>query len=215
MGIFDSNTPVTQAIYDAAIANAKRCAIKKGCALIESFEEACCEEDQATIELMMNLIDAIECIVPEGLVIGGDQANLNQPAGGGNIWPIQQFGGTATVDLTVGASVYPQMSIPSAVDEETLALAIVDIINAYYPQNFPYTAEYLFVTPFHCVNIIGSDYDESNGTTVTTLVTAGSGSNGTNTALDGGTEVVYQGENAITNNDLQVILTKLCQLCKN
>lgn len=174
-----------------------------------------CENDFSDAELMFNLIDSLRGFIPEGSLIGGVQANSNQESGGGLLWAIQESGGTAIVDLTVGDFTYPTMTIPNASTEEILAIEIASIVNSYYPE-FPYTAYFavqtVFVT-YNTVVIVGSDYELSNGTVAFGTVTANTGSNGTNFSLNGGIPQEPKGPNCLTNQEAQIILNKLKSLC--
>lgn len=184
------------------------CAAKKGAQYIRDLADGKdCDTLFEDAELMIGLIDSIAGFIYEGDVVSGTQAST------GNTWSMQASTGAATVDLTIGASIYPTFFTTTATSSAILAQQIAAYINSFYPQSFPYTAEYLLDGALECVNISGSDYELSNGVIALGDVTTTAGNNPTDLTLVGGVAAVYQGENCITNEEVQIILNKLNVLC--
>jgi hypothetical protein len=178
------------------------CASKQGQLSIDSRAagDDVCEKQLSDAILMTNLIDSICGIVPEGEAIGGKQATYQTI--------VTSSVGSKSVAITIGTASYSFLSATAtAVD---FATDIADNINALYPDSYPYFAEASGAN----VIISGSSFDEDNGTAITLATTNGTFTSYDPLSLEGGTELILQGENAITNNDIQIILDKLNKLCK-
>ena len=207
MGIFNSNTPVTLEIFQNAVNSARCCAVRKGSKLLTDVEIGCCTEDEKNIETMLNLIDSIKCIVPEGVVIGGTQASVSIT------FTLVTSGKTIAIHVNnpPGTSTLASYVILSPTSNTTdFAAYAASFINAMYPQNYPYTA----TSSGNVLTIYGTTYELDNLSFLNYTWTVGEFTFSSTNILTGGTPVEYQGKNAITNNDLQIILTKLCTLCK-
>lgn len=127
--------------------------------------------------------------------------------------------------LTVGGSSYPIYTFSDPADSGDIhAAEFADYVNSLYDVTlFPYTA----VADGEEVTIYGIDYSSDNGTagslsashppfTTNTNFNLSGGIDPTDTevefSLSGGTSVL-QGENCITNNEVQAIVNKLSMLC--
>lgn len=187
---------------------AEYCAVKKGARILTDMESGCCSADEEAVELMFNLIDSVRCVNPEGVLVSGTQASVSITFTKATInRPFEIHVNNPPGTLTLASYI---MTSPSSTIS-VFVTYVAAFINAMYPQNYPYTATAngnvltLYGTEFELANLRFLNYTwQSADFTFTS-----------SDYLVGGTPAVYQGENAITNNGLQIILTKLCQLCKN
>ena len=182
------------------------CAVQKGVKTIGQNDASCCTVSEDQIEKMLNLVDSISCIVPEGEIIGGKQAVFE--------FIVISAPGAKNVVITIGSATYTFTT--SAANSDDFATDIAAAINSYYPQNYSYQAQAFPGGASAQVLLWGTDFDEDNGTAIAGTTSLGSFTFSiTPKALAEGTAAVLQGQNAITNNDVSIILSKLCTLCKN
>jgi hypothetical protein len=177
------------------------CAAKKGVKYIDSLITGKdCENYFYDAEIMMNHIDALVGVTPEGEKSGGSQASY--------MFIITSIGGgLKTVSITIGNATYALNS--TAATKEDFATEIVNYINNLYPDSYQYKA----VAYGDNVVFAGVNYDEDNDVSV--LVS------GTNfgiitpsvLSLQGGIAPKVQPDNCITNNDIEIIIGKLKTLC--
>src|SRR3990167_8827902 len=176
------------------------CASKKGAEYIEKFDKNIpCDNLLEDAEMMVNLIDSIVDFVPKNQIISGKQATY--------LISVTSTANSKDVSLNIGAATYAWTSLTST--DAMFASDIAYNINILYPQSFPYYAEASGAN----VIISGSTFSTANAVAV-----SGSTTNGTITflapaTLASGTAGVLQGENGITNGELQTILDKLNNLC--
>jgi hypothetical protein len=203
-----ANRLTSIATFQSALNAAEYCAVNKGAKLIDDAEVGCCSPSQKDVQKMLNLIDAVRCIVPEGALLSGTQASvsitftkatINRPFA----INVEEPGGTPT--LAVYTMTSPSSTISVFV---TYAAAF---INAMYPQNYPFTA----TADGNVLTLYGSTYELDNLRQLSYTWQAADFTFSSTSIFAGGIAAVYQGQNAITNNDLQIILSKLCSLCKN
>lgn len=201
----NANNLLPYAKLNSSLQNASCCAVNKGVLNLEKAQTQCCTDKEKDIETMLDLISGISCIIPENEIIEGRQAVY--------VWGIEVLLNLAhTITVTIGTATYSFISSVTS-DKTIVASEIAAYINTFYPQNYPYQAE------AHGDNILvwGSNFDTDNGILVDATIT--NPINGftfpTPKQLDFGTAKVLQGVNAITNNDVSIILSKLCTLCKN
>lgn len=209
-GLEDANevNALTAASVKTKLQIATGCASKQGQKAIDQKAKGQdgCEALVQDSVLMTNLANSICGIVPEGESIGGNQATQQIVVSAvGN--PALVMG----VNLTIGSVTYV-MSIGTSPARTTTNVAqyIADFVNALYPDSYSYYAEASGAS----VILSGSGFDADNGDAVSLIVTNGTILNYSPSALAGGTEEVLQGENNITNEDIQVVLDKLNKLCK-
>ncbi len=219
--VFVSVVPVSgSARIKRLLQIANCCAQKQGQLSIDAKEKGRndCGKLLAEASLMTNLIDSICGFVPEGEVIGGSQANVKMT--------IAQ---TSTAfrsanGLSIGSISY-SYTYPNVFDPPSIkAIQFANYINSFYPANYPYYATIDNSDPSSPVVVVsGLNYDQDNGIAGVASGTSYLpyhlpfpiyiGSSAT-IHLSGGTPPVYQGKNAITNEEVEVILDKLNSLCK-
>ena len=202
----NANNQLPLATLQSSLTAAKYCAVKKGAKILVDEEKQCCEKDEALVMRTMNLIDSLRtcCIVPEGEIIDGRQAVYAFAVETLNL-------ATHAVTVTIGTASYA-FTTTSTNNTSTVASEIATYINSLYPQNYQYQAQSFGPN----ILVWGSDFDLSNGTAVSATITNGAFAAFLATqTLQEGTAKVLQGVNNITNTQIQLILGKLCQLCKN
>lgn len=197
-----ANSTLPLHTFQSKVNNARCCAVKKAAKRIDDTEEGCCVEDEAVIEEMLNHIDVIECVIPEGNVIEGRQAVY--------VFAVEVLNPAVHFfSITIGADNYA-FNTSNTNDVDQVATEIANFINSFYPQSYGWQAE----AQFSNVLIWGENFDSDNGTAVSASITNGSLNMFTATQLDFGTASVISGANNLTNLQLQTILNKLCKLCK-
>lgn len=181
------------------------CASKQGQVVLESKEKGTdgFENLLADSVLMTNLTDSMWRFIPEGDLISGTQASIQFGIAGPVAGP-HRMG----VDI-VGGLHYPTYTFSVPMDSSTAkAIQLADYLNSFYPE-YPYVA-----TPNGgSVILSGLNYFSDNGIVVEVSVVVGAFSTHGFYTLSGGISV-YQGANAITNQQAQTILDKLNSLCK-
>lgn len=199
----NSANPLTKASIKKSLQIASACAVKKGTQYFDGLKNGKdCPEKLEEAELMAGMVDSICGIIPEGEIVGGKQALYE--------FTVEFVNGIIpkVITVTIGSATYSLNS-----NSLTIADVAEDIgahINSFYPQSYSYSA----LVSGASVVIAGSNFDADNGTSVAATITNGSYSTfATPQALAGGTPPVYQGTNAITNNQIQTILDRLCKLC--
>lgn len=203
MAQLNALSQISSASIQSSLNAGKCCAVKKGAKMLSDAEGQCCVEDEEEVQTMLNLIDSISCIVPEGEIISGRQAVY--------VWYIEALNNTThDVVVTVGGATYA-FTTTSSNNKTTIAAEIAAFINTFYPQNYSYQAK-SFVGN---ILVWGNNFDVDNGTAVTATITDGVFVFPLPKQLDFGTAKALQPANAITNNSIQNILNKLCAICKN
>lgn len=194
-----SNATLTSASINRKLQIYNCCASKKGAAYLAAFDNTIpCNDLIDDAELMVGLIDSVVGFIPEGEVISGDQATYLAAS-------VITLTTPATINITIGTSVYPTLTSASS------ATVVADYINSLYPISFPYSA--MVNSSAISLYVSGSDYELSNGKAVVISIVKGLTTQTFSGTLAGGTSPVYQGENCISNGDVQVILDKLSDLC--
>lgn len=200
----NANNLLPLATLNTSLLSAGCCAVNKAVINIENAETLCCTDKETEIETMLDLTDSISCIVPEGEIIGGKQAIY--------VWSIEALLlNTHNITVTIGNVTY--LFTSSSTDNmSVVASEIASYINTFFPQNYPYQAQSFAEN----ILVWGNNFDADNGTLVDATITDGA----YNffiipKQLAFGTSKVLQGQNNITNNDLQLILNRLCSICQS
>ncbi len=194
----------TLALFQAAVVKARRMAVLKGVEVIDDREKGCCSPAEADVERMLDYVDSIKCIIPEGAVVGGTQACFTDTILGGK--------DIVVVSIEIEGSAYPNLTMTPAVTftATEVAQAIADHINSFFPQSYPYTATSLA----GAITICGTTFNLANGDDVFFQINSDGPAQPISGELLGGVAGVVQGENPISNNDLQIILNRVCKLYK-
>ncbi len=188
--------------------SANCCAQKQGQKYIDAKAKGQkgCEKLLDDSVLMTNLIDAVCDFTPIGEMIGGEQASVTLTMGQ---TPSQML---LRITVAIGFSSYPEYIFPTpAASSNSKAVLFAAYINSLYSANYPYVA----VVNGIDVIISGLNYDEDNGIAGSVATVKTSISTGATFTLTGGVaQTEWEGPNAITNEEFQVILDKLNSLCK-
>lgn len=205
--IYDTGLTNANAVNDITAAQISRslkinnaCASNKGAEWVEKHNNSIpCAELLDDAETMVAMIDSVKGFVPENEIVSGKQATYLITA--------TSAAGIKAVSLTIGTATYSFNSNTST--DNSFAADIALYINTKYPQNYPY---YAIVSGANIV-ISGSTFATANGTVVSGSTTNGTLVFSSSATLAGGVAGVLQGENGITNVQIQSILNKLNKLC--
>ena len=195
----------TLALFQAAVVKARRMAVLKGVEIIDDRERGCCSPAEADVEQMLDYVDSLKCIIPEGAVVGGEQACFTVVIDGGK--------DIVVASLEIEGSAYPNFSMTPGANftGAEVAQAIANHINSFFPQSYVYTSTVVG----DALTICGTKFEVNNGDEVFFNISKSNGpSQPVSGNLAGGTAGVIQGENPISNNDLQIILNRVCKLYK-
>lgn len=198
----NANNQITAASINKNLQIYNCCSAKKGVKYIDGLIKGeNCIGDLAQAQLMTNLIDSVCGIIPQYEIIGGNQATY--------MIILEVLVGIAprTATITIGSATY--VITTSSATTTLVAADIAAYINTFYPHNYPYFA---FSSGADIV-ISGSNFDSDNGTAVTYSSATILANVLSPNQLDGGTAQIIQGQNNITNNQIQGVLDKLCNLC--